>query len=91
MHLKDYLERNNINKNAFSRACGVSSGTLYNFLNRRRDLHISVALRIERVTHGAVTMQEMAAHVIPVKTGDGSRVPQPHRRKKQIENKSSNT
>lgn len=62
MHLRDYLHANGITQAAFGRLLSppVSQGKVNHWLHGARRVSLSEALQIERLTQGAVTLQDLA-------------------------------
>ena len=59
MKLDEYLFRNKKQYNDFADEIGISYRTLWSILNKNSDMKLSVAVRIERATKGAVTCIEL--------------------------------
>lgn len=59
MRLGQYLDEVGISICEFSRRLGVCSATIYNILENKRDLRLSVAVRIVKETKGEVTYREL--------------------------------
>lgn len=58
MKLRQYFEENSINITQFCKKNGLNVTTLYSIL-KGRDLYLSLALKIEDLTEGAVTAQDL--------------------------------
>jgi DNA-binding transcriptional regulator YdaS (Cro superfamily) len=54
--LKTHLEQTGERQGDFARRIGISQGFLSQLLNKRRSPSLSVAVRIERATGGAVSV-----------------------------------
>jgi len=59
MNLKDYLRETGMKKKFLAHKIGVNPITLTSFLTGKRDISLSVGIRIEDVTNGAVTCREI--------------------------------
>jgi len=59
MNLKAYLKSSNISRRAFSESLGIHYMHLSNILRKCRRPSPELALKIERVTGGAVTLKEL--------------------------------
>lgn len=59
MDLKDYINKRGIPITKFARLVKVSAHTIHNILNGY-DMRLSIASRIEELTEGAVTCQDLA-------------------------------
>lgn len=62
MNLSDYLQQSGITQSAFGRLLNppVSQGKVNHWLHGTRRVSLSEALQIERLTQGAVTLDELA-------------------------------
>lgn len=62
MNLRDYLTQNRITQAAFGRLLSppVSQGKVNHWLHGERRVSLIEALQIERLTRGAVTLQDLA-------------------------------
>lgn len=62
MNLRDYLTKNGITQEAFGRLLTppVSQGKVNHWLHGARRVSLIEALQIERLTQGAVTLQDLA-------------------------------
>jgi predicted transcriptional regulator len=67
MHLKDYLEKYGIPVASFARKVGVSRATIETILDKKRDLRLSVAIKIEEVTDRCVTCRDLVPERLLVK------------------------
>lgn len=62
MNLGTYLKRNSLSQREFARRAGIDASTLCAFLaGRRRRLSAENAVRVERVTGGAVRFEDVWA------------------------------
>ncbi len=59
MKLRDYLDEVGLKQYVFCRKLGVTESTLYSILCEKRDLRLSLALRIEHVTEGKVKCKDL--------------------------------
>lgn len=68
MNLRDYLTQNGITQAAFGRQLNppVSQGKVNHWLHGARRVSLIEALQIERLTLGAVTLQDLAQIHAPV-------------------------
>ncbi len=67
MLLKEYLTLNKISVCQFSRYTDISLPTLHNIVRGRKDIRLSTAMTIEKATHGKVTCQDLAGHILHIK------------------------
>jgi hypothetical protein len=58
MLLKKYIELNNFSMRSFARAAQLSAPTIRHVVEGR-DIRLSVAYTIQKITDGLVTMEEM--------------------------------
>jgi plasmid maintenance system antidote protein VapI len=54
MKLAEYFKKMGLQKIPFAKRVGISDSTLFSILREERDVMLSVAIRIEKETHGAV-------------------------------------
>ena len=59
MNLKEYLKQEDMTAAQFSRKIGVSQALIGLLIKKRRDLHLSTALKIEKYTKGVVKPHEL--------------------------------
>lgn len=59
MKLSAYLEQHGTPITVFARRIGVSGATVHNILKKRKDMWLSVALKIEEYTKGQVTCKDL--------------------------------
>jgi DNA-binding transcriptional regulator YdaS (Cro superfamily) len=59
MDLKIYLESRNIEHKEFAKMILVTPTTISNYIAGRRRPNIQIALRIEKVTNGKVTIKDL--------------------------------
>jgi DNA-binding transcriptional regulator YdaS (Cro superfamily) len=59
MRLDEYLKEVGIPITKFARRIGASAATIHNILDSKRDLRLSIAVRIELATKGLVTCKEI--------------------------------
>jgi predicted transcriptional regulator len=59
MNLKRYLETRRFTKKEFARLIGVSSAAVSNYICKKRKPALDIAIRIEQVTDGKVTAQDL--------------------------------
>ena len=59
MWLKDYLESRQLTYKEFAKMIGVHVTTISNYINFKRTPALWVALRIEEMTKGKVTVEDM--------------------------------
>jgi predicted transcriptional regulator len=57
--LKKYILLNEIPIKDFAKTLDVSKGTLYNILEQGLDMRLSLAMRIEKLTFGKVTCEDL--------------------------------
>jgi DNA-binding transcriptional regulator YdaS (Cro superfamily) len=62
MDLRLYMRIQNIKVNAMADSLGVSLGTMHNIFNGREP-RLSLALKIEEVTDGEVSCEDLLAYV----------------------------
>ena len=59
MDLKTYIELKNIKKKDFAEIVGISTSALSNYLHYRRTPTLEIGRRIEKITKGKVTIDEL--------------------------------
>jgi DNA-binding transcriptional regulator YdaS (Cro superfamily) len=59
MHLINYLKSNHISQCDFAQLVGISEGAVANYIRWRRKPTLSIALRIQEVTGGKVTVKDL--------------------------------
>jgi plasmid maintenance system antidote protein VapI len=59
MRLQEYLETEGITIKKFASRVGVTAQTIKNIMNSTRDVKISTALKIQQLTHGIVSCEDM--------------------------------
>lgn len=59
MHLQQYLFKKKINQEDFARSLGVTRKTLYLILNGKMDPRLSTVRKIEKLTDGEVTANDI--------------------------------
>jgi DNA-binding transcriptional regulator YdaS (Cro superfamily) len=64
MKLREYLEKKGIKITSFARQIGVTETTMHNILSGK-DLKLTTALKIERLTEGAVKCCELGPQEAP--------------------------
>lgn len=62
MDLKTYLELKNIQLNDFADIIGVDSSTISRYIHWHRKPALDIAMRIEKVTKGKVTIEDLMAY-----------------------------
>lgn len=63
MKLKEYFDKYRTPIRAFARECGCTPPTIHNILNAKSDIHLGLAMAIEKVTHGEVTVYDLAEEI----------------------------
>lgn len=63
MLLREYLEKNAINIQAFARLIGCSNATMHRLLKGNSDCLVSLALKIKKQTHDQVSIEELVYKV----------------------------
>lgn len=59
MKLKEYFTKNGISLHKFAKLIGVSNSTLYNIIDGKNDVRLSIAIKIEDLTNKAVTARDL--------------------------------
>lgn len=59
MKIDEYLKTNCIQKKAFAKKIGISENTLEGIIRQKRDIRLSIALKIEQITKGEVKCMDM--------------------------------
>lgn len=60
MKLKKYLEATEITIARFARSCDINENTMNTYVHEKAEPSITNAIKIEKTTHGAVTIEELA-------------------------------
>jgi len=58
MQLKDYMEQNGLKSAWFAKKIPITIGYFSNIMNRGRKISPMIAIRIEQLTNGDVTMKD---------------------------------
>ena len=59
MKLQNWLEEKRLSKTEFAKRIGITRHALYLYLKGKRQPRLDIALRIERVTNGEVTVEDL--------------------------------
>ncbi len=59
MHLREYMFRKDISHSAFAKLIGISNSHFSLILNGKQRMHPNTALKIEQLTNGLVTRDEV--------------------------------
>lgn len=60
MHIKEYLEKHNMDVNTFCSKCRIRSTTMvYSYMNRKHIPSLNTAENIEKATNGEITIKEL--------------------------------
>lgn len=60
MHIDTWLERNNYEKSEFAERLGISTNCFLNYRKGLRDIPLSLAMKIEKITKEEVTVYDLA-------------------------------
>jgi transcriptional regulator with XRE-family HTH domain len=71
MELKDYLESRYLSRKEFAKLVGVNTATITNYIQGHRIPILAIALKIQEVTNGKVSVQDLVK--IRRKKDDGNR------------------
>lgn len=69
MKLREYLDQEGLKQYVFCRKLGVTESTLYSILCEKRDLRLSLALKIEDLTDGKVKCKDLLPEKFKNKKG----------------------
>ena len=61
MKLKKYFETHPINKSDFAQMAGISLRSLFNALEEKTDISISIAMAIQDLSEGKVQCQDLVS------------------------------
>ncbi len=64
MKLKEYIEQEDMTVAQFSRKVKVTPASIHRILNLDHDLHLSLALRIQKATKNKVKLEELISEKI---------------------------
>lgn len=59
MDLKTYLESRSFTKKEFAKLIGISSAAVSNYICKKRKPALDIAIKIEQVTKGKVSAQDL--------------------------------
>ena len=75
MKLLEYLEKADLSTEEFARIVGVSSGCMFHYLAGRRRPSNKTALKIQKMSKGAVTVKDLRGEFagVELRRGHGKR------------------